>query len=99
MSKSKITSNIDYLDCWKVFTPRANNVGTELNDDNLNTFIGKPGQICTEAYIMFGYGLVLNENSAKNLAKYFNTNLSDLCIVLQSQAMMPLVQHIDLYLL
>lgn len=73
VSKSKITSNIDYLDCWKVFTPRANNVGTELNDDNLNTFIGKPGQICTEAYIMFGYGLVLNENSAKNLAKYFNT--------------------------
>ena len=76
VSKSKITSNIDYLDCWKVFAPRANNVGTELNDDNLNTFIGSPGQICTEAYIMFGCGLVLNEHSAENLAKYFNTKFA-----------------------
>lgn len=73
VSKSKITSNKKYLDCWKVFTPRANNVGTELNDDNLNTFIGQPSQICTEAYIMIGCGMELNKTSVKNLAKYFNT--------------------------
>lgn len=68
-----ISANIDLVDKYKVFTPRANNVGTELKDDNLNTFIGEPGTICTEAYIVIGTGLNLNESSADNLAKYFNT--------------------------
>jgi len=64
------------IDCYKVFTPYANNIGTELNDDNLNTFVGKPGSICTETYIMLGYNLKLDRNSATNLSKYFSSKFS-----------------------
>ena len=53
--------------------PRANNIGTELNDDNLNSFIGMPNEICTESYLVVGADLELNENSAKNLEKYLKT--------------------------
>jgi hypothetical protein len=64
------------INSFKVFTPYANNIGTELNDDNLNTFIGKPGSICTETFIMLGYNLKLNEISAGNLTKYFSSKFS-----------------------
>lgn len=36
----------------EVFTPRANNIGTELADDNFNVRIGEPGTICTESYMV-----------------------------------------------
>ena len=65
-----IETRINWIDKWKVFTPRANNIGTELSDDNLNTFIGEPGTICTESYIVVGADLDLNSSSAKNLSKY-----------------------------
>lgn len=73
VKKELITSNEDFINVWKVYTPRANNVGTELKDDNLNTFVGKPGTICTEAYLVIGGDLKLTKESAENLAKYFNT--------------------------
>lgn len=50
IDKSLIISNSAWIDRWKVYVPRANNIGTELSDDNLNSFIGEPGSICTEAY-------------------------------------------------
>lgn len=65
-----IKTRINWIDKWKVFTPRANNIGTELSDDNLNTFIGEPGTICTESYIVVGADLDLNSSSAENLSKY-----------------------------
>lgn len=73
---SFISSHREWIDKWKVFMPRANNIGTELNDDNLNTFVGTPGMICTEAYIGVGIGLVDSENTAKNLASYLKTKFS-----------------------
>ena len=63
-----------WIDKYKVFTPRANNVGTELNDDNLNSFIGKPGTICTESYIVIGADLELDKNTAVYVSKYLSTN-------------------------
>lgn len=66
----------EWIDQWKVFTPRANNIGTELNDDNLNTFIGKPGTICTESYIVVGADLNLNRFSSKNLSKYLTSKFA-----------------------
>lgn len=71
-----ITKNKEWIEKFKVFTPRANNIGTELNDDNLNTFVGKPNTICTESYIVVGIELNLNENSASNLCKYFTTKFA-----------------------
>lgn len=71
-----ISKNKEWINKIKVFTPRANNIGTELNDDNLNTFVGKPNTICTESYIVVGVDLELNEHSASNLCKYFTTKFA-----------------------
>ncbi|MCI8638886.1 MAG: DEAD/DEAH box helicase family protein [Coprococcus sp.] len=73
VEKELAVSHKELIDVWKVFTPRANNIGTELSDDNLNTLIGEPGTICTEAYIVIGGKLRLNEESAENLARYFQS--------------------------
>lgn len=76
INKNNITKNVSWIDKYKVFTPRANNIGTELNDDNLNTFIGEPNTICTESYIVVGVDLNLDAVSASNLCKYFKTKFS-----------------------
>ncbi len=76
LEKNEIEKNTEWINKYKVFTPRANNIGTELNDDNLNTFIGKPNTICTESYIVVGVDLELNELSAANLCKYFTTKFA-----------------------
>lgn len=76
MEKSEITKNPSWIDVYKVFAPYANNIGTELNDDNLNVFVGEPQTICTETYIVIGADLKLNEISAKNVIKYFNTKFA-----------------------
>ena len=76
VENEKFSFKASLVDCFKVFTPYANNIGTELQDDNLNTFIGEPGSICTETYILLGYNLKLNKVSAKNLSNYFSTKFS-----------------------
>jgi hypothetical protein len=72
----EISSNQSLVKVFKVFTPRANNIGTELPDDNFNTFIGKPNTICTESYLVLGANLDLDNVSAQNLRKYFTTRFS-----------------------
>jgi site-specific DNA-methyltransferase (adenine-specific) len=72
----EISINKKCVDVFKVFTPRANNIGTELPDDNFNTFIGEPNSICTESYLVLGADLSLNNVSAFNLRKYFSTRFS-----------------------
>jgi hypothetical protein len=76
IEREENTKNTEWIDRYKVFTPRANNIGTELNDDNLNTFIGNPNTICTESYIVAGVDLELDELSAANLCKYFSTKFT-----------------------
>lgn len=76
LERKEISKNIEWIDKYKVYTPRANNVGTELNDDNLNSFIGAPKTICTESYIVVGIDLNLNEKSASNICKYFKTKFA-----------------------
>ncbi len=76
LKKDEVTKNTEWIDKYKVFTPRANNIGTELNDDNLNTFIGEPNTICTESYIVIGVDLNLDTSSASNLCKYFKTKFA-----------------------
>ncbi len=76
LKKDEVTKNTEWIDKYKVFTPRANNIGTELNDDNLNTFIGEPNTICTESYIVVGVDLNLDNISASNLCNYFKTKFA-----------------------
>ena len=73
LERDEVTVRSEWIDLWKVFTPRANNIGTELNDDNLNTFVGTPNTICTESYLVIGAELDLDEVSANNLSKYLTT--------------------------
>ncbi len=68
-----IPNNKEWINRIKVFTPRANNIGTELNDDNLNAFIALNGSACTETYIVIGADDDLNEESANSIVKYLKT--------------------------
>lgn len=76
LDRNEVTVRPEWIDVWKVFTPRANNIGTELNDDNLNTFIGIPNTICTESYLVIGAGFGLNEDSCNNLSTYLTTRFA-----------------------
>lgn len=76
LERDEISKNTEWIDRFKVYTPRANNIGTELNDDNLNSFVGNPNTICTESYLVIGVDLNLNEQSAKNLIKYLTTKFT-----------------------
>lgn len=66
----------DWIDDWKLIMPRANNIGTELSDDNLNAFVSKPKEICTESYLVIGGGKNLNEFQCKNICSYFQTKFA-----------------------
>lgn len=76
LERGEISKNTEWIDLFKVYTPRANNIGTELNDDNLNSFVGNPNTICTESYLVIGFDLNLDEQSAKNLTKYLTTKFA-----------------------
>lgn len=76
INRNDILTREGWIDSWKVYTGRANNIGTELKDDNFNTIIGEPNTVCTETYIVIGAELNLNKESAENLAKYLKTKFS-----------------------
>ncbi len=76
VERNKIKTREEWIDKWKVYIPRANNIGTELNDDNLNSFVGGPKTVCTESYIAVGIELNLGEISANNLSIYLKTKFA-----------------------
>lgn len=73
LERELISKNIEYIDCWKVITPFANNIGTNLADDNLNCLIAAPQEIVTETYLLIGAELGLNPTTCRNLIKYLQT--------------------------
>ncbi|MEI2987539.1 MAG: hypothetical protein V8T22_00535 [Oscillospiraceae bacterium] len=82
IERSEIKSHQEMIDVWKVYMPYANNIGTELNDDNQNTFVGEPNSVCTETFIVAGATLNLNQNSATNLSMYLRTKFARLLLSL-----------------
>lgn len=68
-----VKSNSEWINRWKVFMPYANNIGTELNDDNLNAFVGEPNSVATETFLVVGADLSLDESSANTLVQYLKT--------------------------
>ena len=72
----EVTSHVEWIEKWKVYVPESNNIGTELNDDNQNAFVGEPNSICTETYLVVGAELGLSEMSATNLVGYLKTKFS-----------------------
>lgn len=73
IEKNNIKVHKEWINKWKVYVPRANNIGTELNDDNLNSLVGEPNSVCTEAYIVIGGDSLLDENTANNVCKFLTT--------------------------
>lgn len=73
VERKLISIHTEWIDNWKVAMPRANNIGTELPDDNLNPFVIGPRQICTESYLILGAELQLDESMCQNLCGYLKT--------------------------
>lgn len=68
-----IQKNKEWVNKWKVITPFANNIGTNLADDNLNSIISEPNSIVTETYLVIGGDLGLNIESCENIRNYLKT--------------------------
>lgn len=79
VEKKFVTSHLEWISRYKIFTSRANNIGTELNDDNLNTVIGKPNEICTESYIVIGADQNFTEKEINNVTTYLHTRFVRFC--------------------
>lgn len=75
-TRDKIIKHKEWIDKIKVLVARANNIGTELNDDNLNAFVVDKGTACTETYLVIGGDLNLSSFSAKNIVKYLKTKFA-----------------------
>lgn len=71
-----VPSHKEWIDGWKVYMPYANNIGTELNDDNQNTFIGEPMSVCTETFLAIGQDDNLTEKECINLSNYLRTKFA-----------------------
>ncbi|WP_099332755.1 Eco57I restriction-modification methylase domain-containing protein [Actinomyces minihominis] len=76
VERDEVASHRGWIDEWKVFVPESNNIGTELNDDNQNTLLGQPGEICTETYLVVGADMSLTEDTANHLAAYLKTRFA-----------------------
>jgi len=73
IESSYVSAHKEWIDRWKVMVPRANNIGTELNDDNLNAYVLAPGYVCTESYMVIGADLNLSKEQCENLVTYLKT--------------------------
>ena len=76
VERAEIQSHKTWIDRWKVYIPESNNIGTELNDDNQNSFVGAPGTVCTETYLVVGADLNLTKKRATYLSNYLRTKFA-----------------------
>ncbi|ACZ01887.1 restriction endonuclease [Streptobacillus moniliformis] len=76
VEKDLIKKNFNWINKWKVITPFANNIGKDLQDDNLNTIISEPNSIVTETYLVIGGDLNLDKSSSMNIEKYLKTKFT-----------------------
>lgn len=73
IERNTIGRHADWIDRVKILTPFANNIGTDLNDDNLNTIIVGKNEIATETYLVIGAELKLDQKQAENIEQYLHT--------------------------
>lgn len=72
LERSVITSNLDWIDRWKVLLVKAH--GTSGRDDVTilgEPIVAEPGTACTETYLVIGN--CPNETEARNLGAYMRT--------------------------
>lgn len=82
LPRPRIKRNLELVDSYKVLTAFANNIGTDLPDDNLNTIVSEPKSACTETYLVIGGNLKLTRDTANNLSKYLKTKFVRMLIML-----------------
>lgn len=76
VERNLIDKNVEWIDKIKVLTPFANNIGTDLNDNNLNTIIALNNSIATETFLVIGANMNLTIEEAKNISKYLKTKFT-----------------------
>ena len=69
LPRSTIKRNLELVDSYKVLTAFANNIGTDLPDDNLNAIVSEPKSACTEPYLVIGGNLKLTRDTANTFIK------------------------------
>ena len=76
VERSLVLQHTNWIDRFKVIIPRANNIGTESNDDNLNAFVGCPNEICTESYLCVFADSDLSYSECVNICKYLKSRFA-----------------------
>lgn len=76
VERADIPAHQEWIDAWKVYMPYANNIGTELSDDNQNTFVGEPNSVCTETFLAVSAGDLLLRRQCENLSAYLRTKFA-----------------------
>ena len=76
VERALVPQRAEWIDRYKVIIPRANNIATEANDDNLNAFVGEPGVLCTESYLCIGADKNLSAEECKNICSYLRTRFA-----------------------
>lgn len=76
VERSLVSAHHEWIDHTKVFTPYANNLGTERPGDNQNAFVVEPRSVCSESFIVMGVGLELTERSAANVVVYLKSKFA-----------------------
>ena len=66
----------EWINRYKVIIPRANNIATEANDDNLNAFVGEPNVICTESYLCIGADKDYSPIECENICSYLRSRFA-----------------------
>ena len=81
VTRTEITKNIEMIDKWKIFIPRAGS-GSDAFPHSIigKPFLGKPGSISSETYMFIGP--FINETEAKNALTYISSQLFRLMVLL-----------------
>ncbi len=70
IAKNKIDKNIEWIDKWKIYIPKAIGSGN-TKEDIIKPIIGIPNSICTETYIVLGP--FESKQICENVVSYINT--------------------------
>ncbi|MDO9578240.1 MAG: Eco57I restriction-modification methylase domain-containing protein, partial [Candidatus Cloacimonadales bacterium] len=79
IARESVQKNVDWIDKYKVYMPKAWGVGN-MNKDWLNPFMGSPNSCCTETYLIIGP--FEKKHTAENVISYTQTKFFHFMIAL-----------------
>jgi site-specific DNA-methyltransferase (adenine-specific) len=81
VSRKEVTKNVDIIDQWKIYIPRAGSGSDAFPHPILGKpFLGQPGSVCSETYMYIGP--FSSEVEAANALTYITTRLTRLLVLL-----------------